>query len=129
MDIFKQFRFEAAHKLPNVPADHKCGRLHGHSFVVTVYLSGPVGAETGWVADFADIKKVVKPVINRLDHRYLNEIGGLDNPTSEHIARWLWKEIVDGLPHLIKVCVSETCTTGCEYKGEDEHSSFWKAKH
>ena len=120
MEIFKKFTFEAAHRLPNVPEGHKCSRLHGHSFVVTAYLSGPVGEKTGWVIDFADIKQVLKPIIEQLDHFYLNEIHGLENPTSENIARWIWRQSKPGLPQLNKLCVHETCTSGCVYQGEDE---------
>lgn len=120
MEIFKKFTFEAAHRLPKVPDGHKCSRLHGHSFAVTVYLSGPVGEETGWVVDFAAIKQVLKPLIERLDHFYLNEITGLENPTSENIARWIWRQSKPHLPQLSKLYVHETCTSGCVYRGEDE---------
>src|SRR5438034_11779503 len=93
MELHKVFTFEAAHRLPNVPPGHKCGRLHGHSFRVTVYASGPVGKSTGWVIDFADIAAAMKPLIGQLDHYYLNEIEGLDNPTSENIAKWIWRPL------------------------------------
>lgn len=117
MEIFKQFDFEAAHRLPNVPAGHKCARLHGHSFRVTVYVGGPVGDTTGWVMDFADIKAAAQPLIDQLDHRYLNEISGLENPTSENIARWLWQRLGPALPQMTRIVVHETCTSGCEYRG------------
>lgn len=117
MEIFKEFRFEAAHLLPHVPEGHKCRRLHGHSFRVEVHVAGPLHAELGWVMDFSDISKVVKPVIARLDHYYLNEIPGLENPTSEVLARWLWNELVADLPRLCRIVVRETCTSGCVYEG------------
>ncbi|MBX3691700.1 6-carboxytetrahydropterin synthase QueD [Dokdonella sp.] len=117
MQIFKIFRIEAAHRLPNVPAGHKCARLHGHSFEVEVHLAGPVGEHTGWVADFADIGAAFAPVHERLDHRYLNEIEGLDNPTSENLARWIWQALQPRLPLLARVVVRETCTSGCIYQG------------
>ncbi len=120
MEIFKRFTFEAAHRLPNVPEGHKCSRLHGHSFAVTAYVSGSIGEDTGWVIDFADIKKAMKPVIDRLDHYYLNEIPGLENPTTENLARWVWKQIKPQVPQLSKLYVHETCTSGCVYRGEDE---------
>lgn len=120
MEICKEFTFEAAHRLPHVPPGHKCGRLHGHSFHLTVFVEGPVGKETGWVIDFADISAVVKPIINRLDHFYLNEIQGLENPTSEVIAKWIWRQIRPHLPLLSKIIVKETCTSGCIYRGEDQ---------
>lgn len=118
MQIFKLFRIEAAHRLPNVPAGHKCARLHGHSFEVEVHLAGPVGGDSGWVADFADIGAAFAPVHERLDHRYLNDIEGLDNPTSENLARWIWRALAPGLPLLARVVVRETCTSGCIYEGD-----------
>jgi 6-pyruvoyltetrahydropterin/6-carboxytetrahydropterin synthase len=118
MDIYKEFTFEAAHRLPNVPDGHKCKRLHGHSFRVEVHVSGPLDATLGWVMDFADLKRVVKPVIARLDHYYLNDIPGLENPTSEVIACWLWQEIKPLLPELSCIVVKETCTSGCAYRGD-----------
>ena len=120
MRLFKEFSFEAAHLLPNVPEGHKCATLHGHSFLVRITVDGPVGASSGWVMDFADIKVAFSPLHDRLDHRYLNEIPGLENPTSEHIARWIWRELRPRLPALVEVEVRETCTTGCAYRGEDE---------
>ena len=120
MDIFKEFSFEAAHLLPNVPADHKCRRLHGHSFRVEVHIRGEVDSNTGWIMDFADIKKVFQPIHEQLDHRYLNDINGLSNPTSENLARWIWGKLRPSLPLLSKVIVCETCTTGCIYNGDDE---------
>jgi 6-pyruvoyltetrahydropterin/6-carboxytetrahydropterin synthase len=118
MEIFKEFTFEAAHRLPNVPEGHKCSRLHGHSFRARVWVSGDVDAKLGWVMDFADIKAAAKPVIARLDHYYLNEIEGLENPTSENVARWIWARLKPGLPGLSRVEVQETCTAGCRYAGE-----------
>jgi 6-pyruvoyltetrahydropterin/6-carboxytetrahydropterin synthase len=119
MELFKEFTFEAAHRLPNAPADHKCARLHGHSFRVEVHVSGRVHAHTGWVMDFGDIKNVAKPLIDELDHTYLNEVEGLKNPTSENIARWIWERLSPVLPILSEVVVRETCTTGCIYRGVD----------
>lgn len=118
MLVFKEFSFEAAHRLPNVPPDHKCARLHGHSFHVRVTVEGPLGPESGWVMDFADIKAAYRPVHDRLDHRYLNEIPGLENPTSEILARWIWRELAPALPGLAAIEVRETCTAGCIYRGE-----------
>ena len=120
MEICKTFTFEAAHRLPNVPEGHKCARLHGHSFRVSVHVRGPIGKDSGWVMDFADIKAAFDPLLKRLDHYYLNEIDGLENPTSEHIARWIWRRLKPVLPMLAKVIVHETCTTKCIYRGEDD---------
>jgi 6-pyruvoyltetrahydropterin/6-carboxytetrahydropterin synthase len=118
MEIYKEFSFEAAHLLPNVPAGHKCGRLHGHSFRVEVHVAGPLHPVLGWVMDYADIKTIVKPVLARLDHYYLNDIPGLDNPTSEVIARWLWQQLRPLLPELCRIVIKETCTSGCVYSGD-----------
>jgi len=117
MDIFTDFSFEAAHRLPTVPEGHKCARLHGHSFRVRVTVSGPVDPQMGWVIDFADIKQAFAPLREALDHRYLNEIGGLENPTSEVLARWIWDRLHPSLPILSAVEVRETCTSGCIYRG------------
>ena len=117
MEIFKEFTFEAAHRLPNVPADHKCSRLHGHSFRVTVYVEGEVDPDAGWVIDFADISQAFKPLFGRLDHYYLNEIEGLENPTSERLAVWIWERLAPTLSGLSQVVVRETCTAGSIYRG------------
>jgi 6-pyruvoyltetrahydropterin/6-carboxytetrahydropterin synthase len=118
VEIYKEFRFEAAHRLPNVPVGHKCSRLHGHSYRVTVHIDGAVDAHAGWVRDFADLSCVVRPLIDCLDHYYLNDIEGLDNPTSEVLARWIWDRVQPALPELSQVVVQETCTSGCIYRGE-----------
>lgn len=120
MEIFKEFTFEAAHRLPNLPEGHKCRRLHGHSFRVEIHVRGPIVQPEGWIVDFADIKKVFKPFYDQLDHYYLNEIEGLENPTSENLARWIWQRMKPVLPGLCRVMVRETCTSGCVYAGELE---------
>jgi len=117
MQIFKMFQIEAAHRLPNVPAGHKCARLHGHSFRIEVHIGGEAGAETGWIMDFADVKAAFAPLFERLDHHYLNDIPGLENPTSERLAMWIWRELKPALPALAKIVVHETCTSGCVYEG------------
>lgn len=116
-EIFCEFTFEAAHRLPNVPSEHKCSRLHGHSYKATVHVSGSVDTRSGWVIDFADIKAACKPVVAQLDHHYLNEIPGLENPTSEVLATWIWRELENSLPLMSAVTVRETCTSGCIYRG------------
>jgi 6-pyruvoyltetrahydropterin/6-carboxytetrahydropterin synthase len=120
LEIFKEFTFEAAHRLPNVPAGHKCSRLHGHSYRVTLHVQGQVGADSGWVMDFADLTEAFKPIQAQLDHYYLNEIDGLANPTSENLARWIWQRVRPRLPQLSQVMVRETCTSGCIYRGEND---------
>ncbi len=116
MEIFKEFRIEAAHRLPNLPPGHKCSRLHGHSFQVRITAQGPLSEPEGWVRDFADIKAAFQPLFDRLDHGYLNEIEGLENPTSENLAIWIWERLRPSLPELVEVEVRETCTSGCRYR-------------
>lgn len=117
VELVKEYRFEAAHRLPAVPAGHKCARLHGHSFRFDVHVVGPVDEAKGWYIDYADLDVVVKPIVKLLDHYYLNEVEGLANPTSENLARWLWQRIQPGLPGLAMIVVSETCNTRCVYRG------------
>lgn len=118
--LWKEFRFEAAHRLPNMPPEHKCARLHGHSFHLEVHLAGRVDQHTGMLVDYADIKSAFSPLEDRLDHRYLNEIEGLENPTSENIVRWIWDQLKPDLPQLFRLVLRETCTVGCVYEGPDE---------
>ena len=118
MEIYKEFHFEAAHRLPNVPEGHKCARLHGHSFHVRLTLVGDAPEPAGWVMDFAELKASFKPVYDLLDHHYLNDVPGLENPTSENIARWIWKKLKPQVPLLSQVDIRETCTSGCIYRGE-----------
>lgn len=117
MELFKEFTFEAAHRLPNLPPTHKCSRLHGHSFLVRVHIEGDVDPRLGWVIDFGEMKQAMKPIIDRLDHYYLNEIEGLENPTSENLAMWVWDGVKGELPTITAIEVRETCTSGCIYRG------------
>ncbi len=119
MDVFKTFSIDAAHYLPGLPEGHKCGRLHGHSFRIEVHVTGPVEVNRGWVVDFADIKRSFAPLFEQLDHRCLNEIEGLANPTSENIARWIWKRLKPDLPGLSLIVVMETASAGCSFDGQD----------
>lgn len=119
MNIFRIFTIEAAHRLPHVPAGHKCSRLHGHSFRIEVHVEGAVNPLTGWIMDFADLKQAFMPIFEQLDHRYLNDIEGLENPTSENLARWIWERLSPALPGLVRIVVHETCTSGCVYEGAD----------
>ena len=116
-EIFREFTFEAAHRLPNVPEGHKCARLHGHSYRIEVRVGGEVGEESGWVVDFAELTTAFKPIHAVLDHYYLNEVPGLENPTSENLARWIWERLVQDLGGLKEIVVRETCTSGCSYRG------------
>lgn len=117
IELVKDFRFEAAHYLPNVPEGHKCRRMHGHSFRGEVAVRGEIDARTGWLIDFADLKRAIDPVVARLDHYLLNEIAGLQNPTSEMVAVWFWKELAGVLPQLYRITIEETCTSRCHYFG------------
>jgi 6-pyruvoyltetrahydropterin/6-carboxytetrahydropterin synthase len=115
--LSKQFHFEAAHDLPTFPADHKCRRLHGHSFRFDVVVEGEIDPKKGYLIDYGDIKAAVDPIVHRLDHYYLNEIEGLENPTAENLARWIWVKLKPSLPQLTAIVVHETCTSSCEYRG------------
>ena len=119
MEIFEEFTLESAHRLPRVPAGHKCARLHGHSFRVAIYVRGVVDEATGWVIDFADVAQAFAPLHAQLDHHLLNEVEGLENPTSEHLARWIWQRLKPTLPGLSQIVLHETCTAGCVYRGDD----------
>ncbi len=117
VELMKEFRFEAAHRLPRLPEGHKCRRLHGHSFHVEVHVAGEVDVGTGMLIDYGDIKTAFTPIYEQLDHRYLNEIPGLENPTSEVLARWIWERLKPALPALRAIVVRETPTSGCTYRG------------
>ncbi len=117
MEIWKEFTFDAAHVLPNVPEGHKCRRLHGHTYRVRIYVSGEPDDRVGWVMDFGDIKAAFEPILDRLDHYYLNDIEGLENPTAEVLARWIWQRLEPRLLMLSRIEIHETCTTGCSYAG------------
>ena len=118
VELRKSFQFEAAHRLPLLPENHKCWRLHGHSFQVEVVIRGLCDPKTGWLMDYAEIKEAFRPLWLQLDHRYLNEVAGLENPTSENISKWIWDRLKPALPSLVEVIVAETCTAKCVYRGE-----------
>jgi 6-pyruvoyltetrahydropterin/6-carboxytetrahydropterin synthase len=117
MEIRKSFMVEAAHRLPNLPAGHKCARLHGHSFNIEIAVGGKIDPVQGWIMDYGDIKAAFQPIYDQLDHTYLNDVRGLENPTSEHLALWIWERLKPELNNLTAVIVHETCTTTCEYRG------------
>lgn len=117
MEVFREFTFDSAHFLPNAPEGHKCHRLHGHTFCVRVHVAGPVDPDRGWILDFADIEAAFAPIHEALDHRLLNDVAGLANPTSEHLAAWIWERLAPSLPGLSRLVVQETCTSGCTYEG------------
>jgi len=115
--LIRKVGFEAAHRLPKVPEGHKCERLHGHSFRVEIIVEGKVDDDTGWFIDYSDIDDAWAPLHNQLDHNYLNEVSGLENPTSEILSGWLWDRLVKKLPSLARIVVHETCNAACEYEG------------
>ncbi|ALL08544.1 6-carboxy-5,6,7,8-tetrahydropterin synthase [Pedobacter sp. PACM 27299] len=117
MIIYKTFSFDSAHYLPNVPADHKCGGMHGHTYTVKVFLSGEPGLETGWILDYTDLKNGIRPIVSLLDHKLLNEIPGLENPTAERLSIWLWHKIKPIFPELSRIELNETPGTGVIYEG------------
>ncbi len=117
MRLVKSFTFEAAHLLPCFPEAHKCRRLHGHSFRVDVVVEGEVDPSKGYLVDYGEIKQACEPLRVQLDHHYLNDIAGLENPTSEMVAVWLWDRLKPALPLLAEIVVHETCTSRCEYRG------------
>ena len=118
VELVKEYRFEAAHSLPRVPEGHKCARLHGHSFKIELAIEGPVNPETGWLIDFGELHSVWAPLHEELDHHYLNEVPGLENPTSEVLSRYIWQRIKPRLDILTRVTVYETCESRCEYEGD-----------
>jgi len=118
MIIYKSFTFDSAHFLPNVPEGHKCKNMHGHTYQLTVFIDGKIVEPEGWVIDFADLKKHINPIINQLDHHCLNDLPGLENPTSENLSVWLWSKIKPLIPGLKRIELNETATSGVIYKGE-----------
>jgi 6-pyruvoyltetrahydropterin/6-carboxytetrahydropterin synthase len=117
IELRKTFQFEAAHLLPHLPDEHKCRRLHGHSFKVDIAVAGECDPRLGWLMDYADIAAAFKPLFDQLDHRHLNDVPGLENPTSENIARWTWDRLKPALPLLSEVAVAETCNARAIYRG------------
>jgi 6-pyruvoyltetrahydropterin/6-carboxytetrahydropterin synthase len=117
MTIFKQFTFDSAHFLPLVPEGHKCKAIHGHTYKLTIFINGPIGEATGWVFDFADVKRIVGPIVDSVDHKLLNNIEGLSNPTCELLAVWLWDRIRMSLPLIKRIELYETPTSGVIYEG------------
>lgn len=118
--LTRTFQIEAAHRLPLLPKGHKCERMHGHSFRIEIRVEGECDPKLGWLMDYADIKKAFQPIFDQLDHHCLNDVPGLENPTSEILAQWIWNRLKPSLPLLTRVQVAETCTARAEYQGETE---------
>src|SRR5215213_3595059 len=118
MEIYKEFSFDSAHFLPNVPVGHKCREMHGHTYRLKVFIKGGLDPKLGWIMDFKDLKEALIPVIDQLDHKLINNIKGLENPTAENITVWIWHQIKPSLPLLSRIELYETPTTGVIYNGE-----------
>ena len=116
MEIFKQFTFDCAHFLPLVPDGHKCKQIHGHTYKLTIFIDGPLD-KCGWVVDFSDIKQIVAAAVEIVDHKLLNNIEGLENPTCELLAIWFWGKIIIDIPLLKRIELYETPTSGVIYEG------------
>ena len=119
-ELTRKFEFNAAHSLPKVDDTHKCKRVHGHNYTVEIAVRGEIDEKMGWVIDFGDLKKATDPITEALDHHYLNDISGLENPTAEHIACWIWEKLKTSITCLYRVSVSETPATWCSYWGPDD---------
>lgn len=118
MEIYKDFSFDSAHFLPHVPDGHKCKNMHGHTYKLRVFVKGTPDPKLGWIMDFKELKDIVNPLIDRLDHKLINDIEGLENPTAENITIWIWKNIKPLLSNLSKIELYETPTTGVIYSGD-----------
>ncbi len=118
MEVFRDFTFDAAHRLEGLPEGHKCARLHGHTYRLTVAAEGPLDQDIGWVVDFGEINRVANNAINLLDHQVLNDVPGLEQPTTELIAVWLWSKINPELPGLSRITLYENARSGVTYRGE-----------
>jgi 6-pyruvoyltetrahydropterin/6-carboxytetrahydropterin synthase len=118
MEIFSHYHIEAARRLPNLPASHPCSNVHGHSFRLEIFVSGPIDPIMGWVMDFADLDAAVEPIMAQLDHRFLNDIPGLENPTSERMAEWIWLNLKPALRGLSKLVIHESHRSGLVYRGD-----------
>lgn len=118
MLLYKEFTFDSAHFLPNVPVGHKCREMHGHTYRLRVWLEGKPDPQLGWVIDFADLKMIVKPVVAELDHKCMNNLPGLENPTCELIAVWIWNRLKPLLSKMKRIELHETPTSGVIYEGE-----------
>jgi len=123
MIVYKKFNIESARSIPNLPKTHPCHHIHGHSFKIIISVKGPVNKQNGFVTDFQDIDDAFSSFKKELDHSYLNDIEGLQNPTSENICIWIWDKIQSSLPNIYKIEIKETDSTGCIYKGKRNDKS------
>jgi len=116
--ITKEFRFEAAHTLPSLPDSHKCRQMHGHSFKVEIHIEGEVDPEIGWIYDHKVISQAMNPLLEQLDHSYLNDLEGLESPTIEIMCAWFWRKLEKDLPGLCEITIFETPTARCSFFGD-----------
>ena len=114
-ELKQQFRIESARFLPNLPKSHPCSKIHGHSFKIILKLVGPLDPKIGWVLDYQKISETMAPLLLRLDHQILNEVEGLENPTSELLAKWIYDQTLRIIPILKTVTIMETESTECTY--------------
>lgn len=114
-ELKQHFQIESARFLPHLPKEHPCSRMHGHSFKIILTLVGDVDPKIGWVIDYNDIQAAMKPFLEKIDHRVLNEVEGLENPTSELLAVWIYERARKVLPQLTRVTIAETPLTECSY--------------
>lgn len=114
-ELKQHFQIESARFLPHLPPEHPCSRMHGHSFKIILTLKGALDPKVGWVIDYNEIQAKMKPLLSQIDHRVLNEVEGLENPTSELLAKWIYDNSVANLPQLVRVTVLETPFTECSY--------------
>src|SRR5262245_22653904 len=119
MEIYREFSFDAAHYLPMLPEGHKCNEMHGHTYHLKVYIKGNLNPTPGWVMDFKEMKNKINTVIDEVDHKTLNKLPGLENPTAENIILWFWQKLKPLLPDLSRIELKETASTGVIYSGED----------
>ncbi len=117
MEIYKEFAFDAAHFLPNVPEGHKCKQIHGHTYHIRVYIKGTPEVNLGWIMDFKELKDIISPIIEKVDHQLINNVPGLENPTAENITIWFWDQLKPQLSNLSKLELKETPSTGVIYDG------------
>ncbi len=138
LEISKDFEFEACHSLPHLPWQHKCHRLHGHSYKVRVTCAGEIDSVLGWVIDYADISKVVNTVIEAIDHTNIDQLffvpprpelnemtgkpmapdlGHKTKPsTAENLAIWFYKQLKPTLPSVVAIRIKETSTSEVIYR-------------
>ena len=116
--LFREFTIEAGRYLPNLAPEHPCARMHGHTFMVQIHVTGKVDEEKGWIMDFNELDDKLEEIRQLLDHRVLNEVPGLENPTTELLARWIWGRLVKELPGLSRIVIQENAYSGCIYTGD-----------